>query len=431
MIDNIIIFENTSVYSSSRSTRVLFPFDLKIKSGKILSIIGNSGSGKTTFLKLIVNFLRPESGWKIEGTIKKIPGLKIGWIAQNPSLQLFKNFVFEEFYPLKRHESENFLSDYGLGYLAAKRCCELSQGEKALVVFAAAMSKNVKLLVMDEVMVNLSSARRALLKKWLKNFTAAGGSAVTVEHTADMLDIADDAIYIDSGNIKSVTREFAREILAVDFSVMPSVRTNEACASDCLNVRGLSDSGIASTSETVLELNIKKGEFIGIKGDNGCGKTTLLNMLAGLVKPQKGHITLNGKKLNGLRSRLGKLSFVSHDPLNQLFGTTVAGEFGFTSRDSNPDDAGKLIRDFHLEQLSERRIHTLSYGEQQRLVLSVNLACGAEVLLLDEPTYGMDRENMRKFVEILAAEKQKGRTIVMASHDEALLNHLSDRIISI
>ncbi|OQA91275.1 MAG: putative HMP/thiamine import ATP-binding protein YkoD [Elusimicrobia bacterium ADurb.Bin231] len=427
---NLIIFEQVSISSSNRSDMILFPFDLAIKFDRILSVIGVSGSGKTTFLKLVMNLLRPESGWITEGKIKKMPGLRIGWIAQNPSLQLFKNFVFEEFYPLTRKESENCLSKFGLDYLAAKRCCELSQGEKTLIVFAVAMSRNINLLVMDEVMVNLSASRRDNLKMWLKNFVSAGGSVISVEHTTDMAEISDDIIYIDQGRVQPVSGEVARSILAVDFSGLPLQKDTTTCNSECLNISGLSDTGIVSSALNPLELSIKKGEFIGLKGDNGTGKTTLLNIIAGLIKPGRGRITCNGKKLNGLKSRLGKMSFVSHEPLNQLFAATVSDEFDFT-RCAFDGGAVKLLKDFNLETLSDRGIYTLSYGEQQRLVLSVNIVSPADILLLDEPTYGMDKQNMRVLIETLLSEKKKGRTIIMASHDESLLNHLADRIISI
>ena len=431
MSDSIIIFDKVSVYSRVTSSEVLHPFDLEIKPGKILSVTGSSGSGKTTFLKLVTGMLRADSGWKAGGRMKKMPGLRIGWIAQNPALQLFKNFVYEEFFPMPRGDSEKFLSKFGLGQLAGRRCCELSQGEKALVVFASVMSRNVKLLVMDEVMVNLSAARRLRLKKWLKDFVSAGGSVITVEHTADMLDISDGIMHIDCGRLEPLSRDAARWILSVDFSGLPAPGNLSAGDSGCLEVSGLSDTGISCTSQAAFGMRVKKGEFLGIKGDNGCGKTTLLHVLAGLVKPRKGRVSLDGKKLSGLRIRLGRVSFVGHEPLNQLFGTTVAGEFDFTFLGRAPAAVGKLLEYFRLDKLSGRRIHTLSYGEQQRLVLAANLAGGADVLLLDEPTYGMDGVNMRRFIEILLAEKQKGRTIVMASHDETVLNRIADRVISI
>ena len=191
-----------------------------------------------------------------------------------------------------------------------------------------------------------------------------------------------------------------------------------------------------------MNLDIQSGEFIGITGKAGCGKTTLIEAIGGLHKPDKGEILLNGEDIYGDHfDRLSfrrKLQIVFQFPENQFFETDVRNELAFglkmlkTSEDEIEQRISETMDAVGLSQsLLSVSPFALSGGQKRKLALGCALVIHPEILLLDEPFSGLDAEGEKQILSTLQKEHEKGTTILMVSHDPNTLCEISDRIIAI
>jgi cobalt/nickel transport system ATP-binding protein len=194
---------------------------------------------------------------------------------------------------------------------------------------------------------------------------------------------------------------------------------------------------------TDVSLEIKRGERVCILGANGCGKSTLLKMLAGLLFPQGGSFSAFGERLTKDRfeedafaaSYHRKVGFVFQSADVQLFCGTVRDEiaFGLLQQDlseeevrSRTDDVMRLLG---IEALAEKPPFRLSGGEKKKVALAAVLAMNPEVLILDEPTNGLDPRTQSWLVRLLDALHAAGKTILSSTHDLGLVTRISDRAV--
>ena len=190
-----------------------------------------------------------------------------------------------------------------------------------------------------------------------------------------------------------------------------------------------------------IDLNIEKGEFVGIVGKAGCGKTTLLESIGGLKKPQSGYIYFNGEDI--YQNNFNKLNFrknlqiVFQFPENLFFEQDVFSETSYGLRMHNLPSYVIESRvkqslesvGFDFESIRSKSPFSLSGGQKRRLALACALAIEPKILLLDEPFSGLDAEGSKLVADILINEHQKGTTIVLVSHDPNILCEICDRII--
>ncbi len=187
-----------------------------------------------------------------------------------------------------------------------------------------------------------------------------------------------------------------------------------------------------------ISLKIFKRDFIGLVGHNGCGKTTLLYLLAGLYNPSKGKVYYKGRNLLEIDfyEYAEKIGFIFQNPENMLFKNTIRDEILYAPKNFNIQNQ---IDEENLNQLMrmvgnveyDRNPFNLSWGQKRRLNLSSIFIYDPEIILLDEPFIGQDQKTIDELITILYQEQQKGKTIIIASHDyHLLLNHV-DKIIEL
>ncbi|WP_156324416.1 metal ABC transporter ATP-binding protein [Bacillus sp. FJAT-27251] len=194
--------------------------------------------------------------------------------------------------------------------------------------------------------------------------------------------------------------------------------------------------------ENVLEdvnLSVNHGSFLGIVGPNGSGKSTLLKLILGLIKPQRGEIKLFGKDIKQFRERQ-KIGFVSQkaNSFNSGFPATVyeVVASGLTKkigllRFYNKNDAKKVekaVASVGMEKFLHRNIGELSGGQQQRVFIARALVSDPELLILDEPTVGVDTENVQSFYEMLEQLNKDGITLLMVTHD---IGAITDKVTNV
>jgi len=186
--------------------------------------------------------------------------------------------------------------------------------------------------------------------------------------------------------------------------------------------------GTLAMSDITLEVG--KGEFIGILGSNGSGKTTLLKLMDGLMKDFKGSVQLDGTDLKKLSPKdiYKKVGLVFQNPDDQLFAPTVFEDvafgplnMGFAEIEVNKRIQSAL-KDVEMAEYAKKAIHNLSFGQRKRVCIAGLLAMGHEILLLDEPTAGLDPMGEYKMMRLLTRlNKENGVTIVMATHSVDLV----------
>ena len=158
------------------------------------------------------------------------------------------------------------------------------------------------------------------------------------------------------------------------------------------------------------------GDLIAIVGHNGIGKTTLSNILCGMQKEKEGQVIYNGTKVSkGKRKNFAY--FVMQNTDCQLFGDSVEEELLLNGKGSTQEQRDDLLKLYGLFEWKERHPATLSGGQKQRLTLAVSDWIDTPVLILDEPTSGLDFKNMMRISEHLKALAQKGKTILIITHD--------------
>jgi len=186
-----------------------------------------------------------------------------------------------------------------------------------------------------------------------------------------------------------------------------------------------------------IALEVRKGEFVGILGSNGSGKTTLLKVMDGLMKEYKGVVLLDGADVRKLSPKqiYRKVGLVFQNPDDQLFAPTVFEDVAFGplnmgfGEDEVSRRATRALKAVDMDGFAGKSIHNLSFGQKKRICIAGLLAMGHEILLLDEPTAGLDPMGEYKMMGLLTRlNREQGVTIVMATHSVDMVPLFLDRL---
>lgn len=186
-----------------------------------------------------------------------------------------------------------------------------------------------------------------------------------------------------------------------------------------------------------VSLEIKDGEFVGIIGHSGAGKTTLAKLASSLLKPTRGRVLINDLDTRQLPASEAarKVAYVFQNPDMMIFSQTVKDEIafalrnlGFAEKDIEPR-VREALRAVDLDKPLNQAPHTLSFGEKHRLAIASVLVMGSQTLILDEPTTGLDYGRSLMLFETLRTLNAQGKTIVIITHDLDLLGRFANRII--
>lgn len=488
----IIEFSNVTYTYPDMGTPVFEELSLSIPEGSFTLVIGPSGSGKSTLLRCLNGLVPHFTGGAIRGRIRvagRDPvalgprGMSdcVGFVFQDPEAQFVIGEVEEELafamenmgLPeiVMRRRIEEVLDQLNIAPLRRRRISTLSGGERQRVAIGAALTLQPQILVLDEPTSQLDPQAAEEVLTYLQKLNQdLGLTIVLAEHRLErVLQYADQVLYLP-GNGQPPAYGTPREVMAHAELAPPLVALGRALGWEPLPltikegrrfIRGVGkrEIEVAQAGEgshlrprsPVIEmegvwfayngqealrgvnLTIRAGEIVALMGRNGSGKTTLLKNLVGLLRPQEGRIKLFGEDIRHRQTQeiARRVGYVPQDPNALLFADSVREEVIFTRRShglplGEPLD---VLRRLNLESLADAYPRDLSTGERQRIALAAIIAAEPQVLLLDEPTRGMDYLQKRALASFLREQKRRGRTTVIATHDVELVAQVADRIV--
>lgn len=194
-----------------------------------------------------------------------------------------------------------------------------------------------------------------------------------------------------------------------------------------------------------ISLSIEKGESVGLEGDNGSGKSTLIKLLNGLIFASSGTYFFEGKEISKktMKDELfekqfhSKIGYVFQNSETQLFCGSVKEEIAFGPRqmglaeDEIEIRCSDVMKLLGLTAIAERAPYHLSGGEKRKTALACVISMNPDVLIIDEPMNGLDKKSRVVLIDFLKAWKSAGKTLIIATHEQSLLNELVDRIVTI
>ncbi len=464
-MNEFISFQNFSFRYYLRKEWSLKSVDLNIKKGELTILTGPSGSGKTSVCYsingLIPHFYAGEvkgSVFIAEKNVSKSPvselSRKIGYIPQRAENSFVTPYVFSELaFPLEYRsfskesiknkilELANYLD---LTKLLKRNPNELSEGEKQKLAIGCALVTEPEIIIADEPLANLDYSNQQKIITIFKSLQQKGKTIIIATHEYfKYKELNPRFIQIEKGQItgnliengEESKREFEIVKKKLYLKDIKSEKESEVSKSE-IEVKNLSFKFSNGFSISDINFTTNRGKIIGLVGDNGSGKTTLFRLLCGFLKPDSGSIKLSGKDLKDWNwSELAAyLGVIFQDPDKQFFEEEIGKEVGFISKnlDLNFIDTKKIENELsscHLENYVFYNPHSLSHGEKRRLAFVSSTFHNPELILIDEVTNGLDRENKEWVSNQILKLKQENKMLIIVSHDWHWLSKFVDEII--
>jgi energy-coupling factor transporter ATP-binding protein EcfA2 len=441
-------------------TPALDHVNLDIEPGEFVVVTGPSGCGKSTLALALGGYLFRQHEGEACGEVT-VDGLStreaeifdlaeiVGLVQQNPEAQLCTLTVADEVafglenrrLPKETIEerSEWALEIVGALHLIDRPLATLSGGEKQKIAIAAMMAAKPQVLIFDEPTSNLDPTATGEIFKVIQHIREkAGITVIVIEHKLGYLKpFRPRLITIEQGRI--VNDEQGTTTFPSLQKALPSTPRGLPTPGDG-RVARMEHLTVEYDDTPVLDdvsVDLHAGEFVAVMGDNGCGKTTLLRCLMGLLKPQRGRVEILGRDADEVpvSSLARDVGFIFQNPDHQLFAESVWDEAAFAPRNFGQSSEGtsqrvaQLLERCGLQQYRADHPYRLSYGEKRRLNLASILSYEPRLILLDEILIGQDSQNATMIMDLLQEHTARGGTIVNVTHDPETTFRYSSRIL--
>lgn len=478
-MEEILTIEGLSFTYPDQKTAALRDISLTVRRGAFFVLCGYSGSGKSTLLRHLKPALTPHGmhsgivsykGTPLEKLDPQTAASKIGFVLQSPEHQIVTDKVWHELaFGLEslgldtstiRRRTAEMAAFFGIEDWYYKNVSDLSGGQKQLLSLASVMAMQPEVLVLDEPTAQLDPiAASEFLATLSKINRELGTTVVLSEHRLEeALAYASQAAVMEQGRIGKIgaveeVGKYLRETRSAMFSAMPAAMRVWG-AVDCdfpcpvtvndgreflrrytqtYPIHSLKKTSARrmfgaqriyahevwfryekDTPDIVrgLDLSAHAGQLLCILGGNGSGKTTTLGLLGGLLKPQRGEIRVNGAV--GYLPQDPQTVFVKHTVGEDLADVPRLKKTAAEERERQIMETASLCG---IADLLGRHPYDLSGGEQQRAALAKVLLTAPDILLLDEPTKGLDTPFKETLADILQRLKNSGVCLIMVSHD--------------
>ena len=442
--------------------------DGHVPKGHCIVLCGGSGCGKSTLLRCINGLIPQFYEGEIKGFCrlngKDTDGLSIGEIGeltasvfQDPRSQFFTvNSSNEVAFGLENHglpqkeiveHVDKAFRTFHLEHLKDRNVYELSSGERQLISILSAWAMNTDIFLLDEPTANLDFAATQQLKEILLALKNQGKTMLLSEHRLYYLaDIADEYWVMENGTIKEKytaqeamsfseeqlqtlsLRTLDLERIAVSEKTLPPENAPQVLSvSDIRYTYGKN----ADTVLSGVRFSIRKHEIVGLVGANGCGKTTIGKLIAGLYRPSGGIIELYGRKQKPKQLQR-KVLFIMQEAEFQFFTNSVLHElqYGHLVTPEFEKKMETLLKSMGMWECRNRHPFSLSGGQMQKLSLMMAYLSDKPIIVLDEPTAGQDAESLERCAALIR-EMRKEKTVIIITHDLELIAEACDRCIGL
>lgn len=487
----MITFRNVSLIYPNSLRTVLDGLSIEVKEGEMVLVIGHTGVGKSSLIKLVNGLIPHHTGGILSGEIevagRSTRSLKpgqlsdvVGIVGQNPANGFVADNVEDEIaFGLEAHgiapdvmrkRVEEVLDLLSLTELRERSISTLSGGEQQRVAIGAALVLNPKVLLLDEPTSALDPiAAEEVLAIVYRLVHDLGLTVIIAEHRLErVIQFADRILLINedgSAEIGETSAMLATSPIApplvklskvlgqekVSLSVRELRRNTEELRNvlagltphtsspansspnkgvEVFSVRNLSAKYGSQDVLSNVSLSIHSGEVVALMGRNGAGKSTLLKSAVGLSPLTQGEVHVVGKDPRELHGKelISRVGYIPQEPNDLLYNQSVAAECEQADRD-NQIPPGSTLKIFQsLMVIPSLSIHPrdLSEGQRLALALSIVLSSQPQLLILDEPTRGLDYEAKRELIRIV---RNLPCGIFIASHDVELVAEIADRVI--
>lgn len=468
--DNAVSLQKVRFSYDGGKTWILDGIDLEIAYGQRIAIIGKNGSGKSTLAKIIAGLSSPDSG------IVTLCGIKvfeannvdskayqkaresIGALFQSPEDQIVTTVVeddvafgLENLCASKEFMKQNISNALRAVNMENHRFSDpsnMSGGQQQSVAIASSIATKSKLLVLDEPTSMLDSCAKEDVDKLFDKLQTSGTTIVQVTHKISECKNADRILMLENGKLRDVSlleldEFFTEKSPAVIES--KSMTENAKKSNTAIEISNLNVSYTNSQTPIIRDysLSVKSGEIVAIMGKNGCGKSTLAKAICALIKYDSGSICVNGIKISEktsksqMREIRKNIGYVMQLPEQQLFAQTVFEDVAYGPKNFGLEgcelDSRVLntLKSLHIEHLAQKSPFELSGGQQRLAAIAGVLACNPKILVLDEPTAGLDFEYAKIVLKILSDLHNKGITIIVITHDLNEAKSLGARIVTL
>jgi energy-coupling factor transport system ATP-binding protein len=486
----MIEFDRVTLTYDGADTPVLREVSLHVPEGELCLVIGRTGSGKSTLLRAVNGLVPHFTGGRLAGRVtvagrdtrhhppRELADV-VGVVGQNPAAGFVTDLVEDELaYTMEslglaqsvmRRRVEDTLDLLALTDLRDRPLATLSGGQQQRVAIGSVLTAHPRVLVLDEPTSALDPpAAEEVLAAVQRLVHDLGLTVLLAEHRLErVVQYADRILYLP-GPGRPVEVDTPARVMATAVVAPPVVELGRLAGWDPLPlsirdarraaaplrerlagrvpVTPVRQSGglVAEARNLVagygdvlalrgVDLRLHRGEVVSLMGRNGAGKSTLLGALVGLVRPRAGTVSVGGRPPHGRRPRelVREVGLVPQQADELLYADTVAAECRQADRDAGLPPGGTAAVLARLAPGARMDAHPrdLSEGERLALALAVVLAMSPPLLLLDEPTRGLDYGAKARLAAMLADLAAAGHGIVLATHDVELAATVSDRTV--
>lgn len=418
--------------------------------GKVTLLSGPSGCGKSTLLSLINGIIPRMTVGQFNGSVtvdgedisKKTMSqisLKVGSVLQNAEAQIIHQTVEDE----TAFGCENVGIEPSEIEKRVEQSCRLvklerdwktrtlSGGQKQRVVTASTLAMQPNILIFDEPLANLDKQGATELLEMLKSLAHSGKAVLLIEHRLDIvLPYADSVWELKDGKAEKVRDK--KSYLKSQTNIIKDNLSDFTHSSNAiLSIDNISKKFGTRNILNGINFEILSGERVLLLGENGCGKSTLMSIIARLLKCDSGEIRQSIDPSLGKRACkrwFREVGIVYQNPNYQLFMPTVEEEISFGC--DNREYALKMAEYFGLTDLLERHPQSLSEGQKRRVTVAAILAQKPRLLLLDEPTVGQDYNNLKKMINVInEIHREQQNTMITVTHDFRCAAALCDKAV--
>jgi ribose transport system ATP-binding protein len=464
------LLEMRKIIKRFAENTVLNEIDFWAERGQVHAIIGENGAGKSTLMRILAGVHTPDEGeiW-LDGESIVIPNPKqaqeLGIAMIHQEIKLFQDLNITENVFIRREpvkgwralrmidwelayeETDRYLTELGLNFQSRTLIKSLSPGQQKFVEIIKALSQNAKIMIMDEPTAALTEQEIEKLFNVIHDVKKRGVAIVYISHRieeiqkiADHVTVIRDGEIIQSCNAQMINMNEIVKIMAGKEPEDRYPKLKVKLGKEMLRVEQVSYSRKIHSAS----FEVRKGEIVGLTGISGSGRRTLAKVLFGIYGPYEGTVYLNGKSyksmtpyrakksglcyVTGIGSEEGLIADATVTENITIANLQRVSRMGFIDRDQEAKQARDLIERLEITVSETESVGNLSGGKQKKVIFAKWLFTNAKVLIIEEPTAGIDIGSKIDIYNIMNELVLSGASIIMISSDLSEVMGMCDRI---